>query len=127
MILSIFICFSFTADDDVNTDNILVSNPFKETWVTSPLTKFGRLVKTGNQATGNVIRCHPFCRGDNGVGSSGHPYWLGLTERKLTMPRTNSTIPGYLLAQCEAFCHKTELIVPIVHSATQCIYNCYMK
>ncbi|XP_067937889.1 uncharacterized protein [Watersipora subatra] len=37
--------------EDIGSDDILVSNPFKETWVTSPLTKYGRLVKTGNQAT----------------------------------------------------------------------------
>lgn len=41
---------------DINYNSIVSSNPFKETWVTSPLTKYGRLVKTGNQATGiNII------------------------------------------------------------------------
>lgn len=48
----------FTDSGDVDPDSIVVSNPFKETWVTSPLTKFGRLVKTGNQATGILLCTH---------------------------------------------------------------------
>lgn len=38
-----------SATGDVDPTSIVISNPFKYTWVTSPLNRFGRLDKTGSQ------------------------------------------------------------------------------